>query len=273
MSSTPLKFRGFRAAAAFVTSKGHRGVKAPTQWAQQLIEASENDDTELAAIALESPLADVTAVVEGGVSGAPYSIGEFGFYSEHQFEEPLKHCLEEKHRRLGQDAYVSEEDLSRIDARIEEVVRHSTTRFAGVKRGDTFITIAVNDSHQLSPKSQSPQVYANAYQVAAQLVEKAADIFAVNYLDQDLLDCCKEQSARLNLQLRYFTSTAKNETNTHVLPSEMKEDIQKRESFLSNFQGMISFQHFLLEVLTKRQTLIESERAKHHLASLKKEVK
>ena len=148
MSSPQLKFSGFRVAAAFVTAKGYRGLRAPTHWARQLVEAAETDDSELALVALESPLADVAAVVEGGGSGAPYSIGGFGFFSGHQFEGPLQHCLDEKHRQLEGASYLSPSDLEQIDAHLEDIVRHTRARFAGVKQGDTFVTIAVERTHR-----------------------------------------------------------------------------------------------------------------------------
>ena len=149
MSSPQLRFSGFRVAAAFVTSKGYRGIRAPTHWSRQLIEATENDDPELALIALESPLADVAAVVEGGDSGAPYSIGDFGFFSGHQFEEPLHRCLEEKHHQLEGASYLSADDREKIDAHLGEIIRHSQVRFANVKQGDTFVTIAVEHRYLL----------------------------------------------------------------------------------------------------------------------------
>ena len=62
-------------------------------WVKHLMEAFKNDDIELAQISFESSLSDVNDVVVGGESGSPYSIGDFGFYAEEQFEAQYNHVL------------------------------------------------------------------------------------------------------------------------------------------------------------------------------------
>jgi hypothetical protein len=77
----------------FVTKKGFRGMKMDPLWVKHLMEAFKNDDIELAQISFESSLSDVNDVVVGGENGCPYSIGDFGFYAEEQFEAQYKHVL------------------------------------------------------------------------------------------------------------------------------------------------------------------------------------
>ena len=136
-------FRGYLAGEAFYTNKGFRGVKIDTLWSQYMIASFLCDDTELASIALSSSLADIEATVDGGYYGSPYSIGEYGFFADTQFNEVVSEMQQRKRNIAKGVVYLSEEEWKEVDSHIEDVIRHSTTRFKRVVRGDTLLALAV----------------------------------------------------------------------------------------------------------------------------------
>lgn len=124
-------------------SAGFRGFRVDSNWSQYLLAALTNDDAELAEIALQSSLADVTERVEGGRNGSAYSIGEHGFYADNQFHASSDEMKRDKRERLERVLHMSEAEWREADAAIDSTVRHSAVRFMHVIRGDTFLAMAV----------------------------------------------------------------------------------------------------------------------------------
>ena len=143
MLVTP-KFRGHLPGSSFITSKGFRGMQIDTCWSQLLLQSFEKDDAELAATSLKSDLADVKDKVEGGEHGAPFSIGDFGFYANNQFTEAISQS-KSAHRTLIKDSlYLPASEWKDVDEALEKGIRHhGSIRFAKVVRGDTFAALAV----------------------------------------------------------------------------------------------------------------------------------
>jgi hypothetical protein len=235
-------------------------MRIPTLWSKHLIDAILFDDTELCSISLQSPLATITEVVEGGVHGAPYSIGDYGFYSDPQFSSVVHQAQNDTRTRLQDASYLSDLEWKLVDERLETLIRHSDLiRFQSVVRGDSFLAIAIRE---------------NAYQVACQLIDCKVDIFSINILNENTSHVCKGQCGVLNLLLRNYMSLQQQRDATEfIAPSKRREQQVEVEAFLSKFRGMVSFLKYLLNELFRRQGLVESEQNKQRLAELRKHVR
>jgi hypothetical protein len=93
---------------------------------KNLFKSFEHDDEELAARALQSSLADVHDLVTGGYDGAPFSIGEYGFYADSQFEFQAKLLQDMERENLKKSNYLSESEWREIDRKLYDIAHHGT---------------------------------------------------------------------------------------------------------------------------------------------------
>lgn len=136
-------FRGFLTGTAFITKKGYKGTKLDSLWVRQIFDAFENDDVELVEIALKSVLADYDDRVLGGECGAPFLIGDFGFYASNQFkrqEQFLQLCEE---TNAPGHMFLSRRQWNEINEKLAVLANHGTARFYKAVRGDSFASLAV----------------------------------------------------------------------------------------------------------------------------------
>jgi hypothetical protein len=132
-------FRGFIPGSSIRTSKGYVGSKLDSLWARNIIESLVNDDEELLNIALESSIADVTCVVEGGEYGSPYCLDNYGFYSANQFIK--QHEALKAHER----DLVADKNALFLSDREWEYVDVQLGRYAKYKGADPLIYNEVNE--------------------------------------------------------------------------------------------------------------------------------
>lgn len=181
-------FRGFIGGSAFITQTGNRGLEIDSSWSKNIIFSFDLDDVELALHGLKSSLADMQEVVIDGVDGAPFSIGDYGFYTEAQFEEQAK-VLQgiERENARNRKQYFSEGEWKEIDKQILLIAQHGKPTFKTATRGDTFCALAIRK---------------NAFQVCAQFLSMGVDPLVENEEGHDLFDICREQYLDLSLQLK-----------------------------------------------------------------------
>jgi len=187
-------------------------------WVQHLMEAFKIDDLELAQICFESSLADVDDVVVGGENGSPYSIGDFGFYAEEQFEAQYKHilstakqwCLRNKHYLSGSEWEVLEHKLSLL-------AHHGEASFYDTCRGDSFACLAVRF---------------NAFQVAKYVLSLGLDPLLQNERQQDLFLITKVQYGVLTLRLKDVQVMKKEAVRTVLMPTVIANIINQVDDVL-----------------------------------------
>lgn len=181
-------FRGFICGSAFITQTGYRGLEIDSSWSKNIIFSLDIDDVELAMHGLNSSLADMREVVIGGVDGAPFSIGDYGFYTESQFLEQAKVLqVIERENAQSRKQYFSEGEWKEIDQQILLIAQHGKPTFKIVTRGDTFCALAIRK---------------NAFKVCAQFLSLGVDPLVDNEDGHDLYDICRKQYLDLSQQLK-----------------------------------------------------------------------
>jgi len=118
---------------------------------KNLFDSFQNDDEELALIALESCLADLNELVINGEDGAPFCIAEYAFYSDNQFQFQAN-LLQENERKVSSKSFLSKADWEVIDSRLLSISQHTKSKFRRAVRGDTFAALAVRQNAFLVTK-------------------------------------------------------------------------------------------------------------------------
>lgn len=115
-------------------------------WVKNIFSSFLNDDEELAAIALKSSLADVHDLVTGGYDGAPFSIGDFGFYADNQYEFQAKLLQDKERENLKLNSYLSEIEWKLIDDKLSDIAHHGKSIVYRACRGDSFANLAIRQN-------------------------------------------------------------------------------------------------------------------------------
>ena len=112
-------------------------------WSRHIIDSFESNDLELFERSLTSTLLDIRAVVEGGLYGTPYSIGEHAFFSENQFMQQktaiLKH--QQKIIELSSHLIASENDWEKTEQEADKVAYYGMHTYVHVTPGDSFLML------------------------------------------------------------------------------------------------------------------------------------
>jgi hypothetical protein len=133
-----------------------------TMWVRHLMDSFDTDDKELAQIALQSVLADLGQVVTGGRNlqsnrstvdyvelvktgehGSAFNIGDYGFFSEQQFQEQAKLLSSAERENVTGDRFLSVSQWEEVDQKLSSWGAYSSARFAVCVRGDTFLNLGL----------------------------------------------------------------------------------------------------------------------------------
>ena len=149
-SSTRQVFKGFLGGAAFLTKKGYQGKKLDSLWARQLIESMDNDDQEIAEVALSSIIADKHAIVYGGEYGSPFSIGGYGIHAIGQFDQQFSMLKELEHKNAVGVHYLSEDEWKVVDIGLKRFSQYGAARFNKICRGyDSILIVTILSYHSI----------------------------------------------------------------------------------------------------------------------------
>ncbi len=121
-------------------------MKIDSLWVQNLFDAFKTDDEELAAYALQSSLADLRDTVIGGHHGTPYSIGDFGFYVDEQFDAQAKILSENERKVSNTKHFISLSEWENVDKKLAQIAHHGKAKFLKACRGDSFASLAIRQS-------------------------------------------------------------------------------------------------------------------------------
>ena len=76
---------------------------------------------------MQSSIADIHERVTGGLDGAPFSIGEYPFYADSQFEYQAN-MLQAHERKISSKAFISNADWAIVDKKLAEIASISLSR-------------------------------------------------------------------------------------------------------------------------------------------------
>lgn len=112
-------------------------------WSRYIIDSFELNDLELFERSLMSTLLDIRAVVDGGLYGTPYSIGEHAFFSENQFLEQKKAILKHQQQiiELSSHLIVSKNEWGKKEQEADKVAYYGMHSYVNVTPGDSFLML------------------------------------------------------------------------------------------------------------------------------------
>lgn len=219
-----LKFKGFIAGTAFQTKRGYKGQKIDSIWNRQLVEAFELDDPELVKVALESPVADKEAIVEGGEFGCPYSIGGYGLYAESQFDEHFK-VLKENEEALAKGIHhLSLDEWETVDRGLKKLAHHGKARFPKLVRGDGYAALAIRK---------------RAFIACKVLLEIGVDPLVTNEEGDDLFELLKMIYGEMSQDLRDIDKFRFDFKTGIGIPSEVLEMEAKEEAIKKHYEDLL----------------------------------
>lgn len=248
-------FRGFLPADGFVTSLGARGMKLDSMWSKYLVDSFTQDDRELAEIAMESCLCDVSATVEGGQYGCPMSIGGYGFYTTEQFDNQAE-ILYKTERRYCTGMFLSVDEWKGIDEKLRKIAEYGISKLPFAVVGDTWTNMAVRD---------------NAYKVAKLFLENNVDPLLQNQNGDDLVAVVKRQYSAMAIRLSDLQLEKETSSNRVLLPTEEK-DLEDRERITREaIENMSVFIGHVRENLIVRRKQIEEDKWTLKTATLRRQ--
>lgn len=237
-------FRGFIGGDSFCTKQGYRGLRLDSMWVQNIFDSFETDDDELATIALQSQLADLKDMVIGGYEGSAFSIGDFGFYAENQFETQARFLTEEARRKAVGKNYLSVDEWEVVDARLTEIAHHGKARFRTVTRGDSFATLAIRES---------------AFRVAKVFMDAGIDPLMENEDGDDMFQTVKQQYQFLVQGLKEIQDFKMQAKHVILVPSTIEGMIDKENRTLQQFNNLAAFATSVEHTLHTRLKGIEHD--------------
>ena len=252
-------FRGFIPGSSIRTSKGYVGSKLDSLWARNIIESLVNDDAELLAIALESSIADVTCVIEGGEYASPYSLDNYGFYAANQFVKQAD-ALKAHERSLVETKsalFLSDREWAYVDVQLGRYAKFNKARLNRVERGDTIAMIAMREA---------------AFEVCAASLKQGVDPLALNELNEDLMGILKEIYAELNECIRLNFREQKDMSRTIMLPLQLERVLQTQDIFKQKMADLCVFLDYVIGNFNARITAIAADKWTMRKMTLRKEV-
>jgi hypothetical protein len=232
-------------------------MRLDSLWVQNLFESYKNDDAELATISLQSTLADINDRVVGGDFGAPYSIGDHGFYVEKQFEPQLTYLTSKiKQLMVDTNTYLSESEWLYTEKKLQTMAKYAEAAFTGITKGDSFASLAIRTS---------------SFQVAKVCLNAGIDPLITNSEGKDLFDSLKMQYQSLGLQLKEVEELKLQATQTVMVPSFVQHILDEEVKLIDNFHFLAEFTVDLKENLLRRLEEIDMDKVLQRRAMLRDE--
>lgn len=242
---TKMLFRGFIGGAMFKTKLGYQGQKIDTLWTRQIFDSFINDDIEIIDVAMNSSMADASAVVMGGEYGSSFHIGDYGFYALDQFKKQQS-ILSNNEREIskGQE-FLTNSEWEKVDEKLLQWASISKHKVDSACRGDTFASLAVREG---------------AFHVAKKLIGFGCDPLLKNEDGHDVFHLLKTQYQKLTGVLSSINTEKQNASENVVLPS-VALDMQERESdVMKKLNAQLEFIDVFKEVLRERVDAIKSDK-------------
>jgi hypothetical protein len=251
-------FRGFIPGSSIRTSKGYVGSKLDSLWARNIIESLVNDDEELLNIALESSIADVTCVVEGGEYGSPYCLDNYGFYSANQFIKQHE-ALKAHERDLVADKnalFLSDREWEYVDVQLGRYAKYNKARLNKAERGDTIPMMAMREA---------------AFEVCAAAMRKGADPLIYNEVNEDLMSILVQIYAELNESIQLNFRQQKDMCRTIMLPLQVQSVLKTQDLLKQKIVDLHTFLVYLIENFNARIKNIEEDKWTMRKMTLRKQ--
>lgn len=242
---TKMLFRGFIGGSMFKTQLGYQGQKIDTLWTRQIFDSFKNDDVEIIDVAMNSSMADASAIVMGGEYGSSFHIGDYGFYSLNQFKKQQS-ILSNNEREIsrGQE-FLTNSEWEKVDDRLLQWASISKHKVDSACRGDSFASLAVREG---------------AFHVAKKLIGFGCDPLLKNEDGHDVFHLLKTQYQKLTGVLSSINQEKQNASENVILPS-VALDIQERETDVMNkLNAQLEFIDVFKEVLKERIDSIKADK-------------
>lgn len=255
----PTLFRGFLTGNAFQTKKGAKGVRLDSLWSRQMIESVVTDDEELAAVALQSCIADEEAVVEGGDEGSPFFICNYGFYTENAFDTQGK-VLQEHERVINEGReYLSDKEWRAVDGKLRRIAQHSNPRLRKAIRGDTLPMLAGRS---------------RAFCVGSFLFSRSetCDALTQNEDGETLKDVLREYNIIATDELLELNKDIEKSMKGILLPSTAEHFLKTVDKLMTEQRNLKNMLRLIVNNLTRRLQLIEKQKWELKKATLRKQV-
>lgn len=252
-------FRGFIPGSSIRTSKGYVGSKLDSLWARNILESLVNDDHELFKVAMESSIADISCVVEGGEFGSPFCLDNYGFFAAVQFNQQAE-ALKSHERRLVDEnpaMFLSQREWDYCDAYLGRYAQYGKARMEKVTRGDTIPMIALREA---------------AFEVAEAALREGADPLLYNENDEDLIDLLKDLYEELNENILLNFRLQKELSRRIIVPSELDNAMRVQENLKSKLSDMSAFLKYIVENFESRLKSIESDKWTKKKMELRREI-
>lgn len=220
-------------------------MKIDSMWVQNIFESFKTDDEELAQIALQSQLADLSDVVVGGSEGSAFSIGDYGFYSKNVFEQQAKLLSADERKKSKASSYLSSMEWDTIDEKLSAIAHHGEARFLLAYRGDTFCALALRQ---------------NAFRVAKAFIDAGIDPLIENEEGHDIFEVVKQQYAFLGKQLKEVQDFKELARTTIMTPSVVQDMLDKEASVVVELGNLVVFAEAIKENLKQRQQAIANDK-------------
>jgi hypothetical protein len=238
-------FRGFVGGAAFMTKKGYRGLAVETSWSKNILFSYDQDDVEISIQALKSSLADLTDTVVGGIDGAPYSIGDYGFFTEEQFEEQGQVLRDvDRNNAERRKIFFSETEWHDVDQKIKGFAEYGQASFLKVARGDNFGILALRR---------------DAFAVAKFLIERGIDPLKENEIGQDMFVVARESYLSLTIRLKMIAPRQEEYLASIQIRTTLETINRDVEYLRQRFLALKDFAESLREAYRNRISNIQND--------------
>ena len=224
-----------------------------------MIESMVTDDEELAAVALQSCIADEEAVVEGGEEGSPFFIGNYGFYTDNAFDVQGK-VLQEHERAINEGReYLSEKEWRTVDGKLRRIAQHSNPRLRKAIRGDTLAMLAGR---------------ARAFSVGSFLFSRSetCDALAQNEEGDTLKDVLREYNIIATDELLELNRDIERAMKGIMLPSTAEHFLKSTDKLMTEQRNLQNMLRLIVDNLKRRLQLIEKQKWELKKATLRKQV-
>jgi hypothetical protein len=231
------------AGGAFQTKRGYKGTKLDSMWGRFMCDAIITDDEELASIALESCIADISTVVEGGEVGSPYIVGTYGFYTENSFDAQAA-VLQKNERIINEGReYLSQAEWAVVDKGLRRIAAHGAAKLVEACRGDTLAMLAVRN---------------RALRVCHLLVSRNCDPLQQNEAGETLKDIVRAYNILVTNDIIFLNKEIEAATKGIIIPSVAEDFIRKSDKLLEEQRDLKRVLALLMDVLNTKLKDIEN---------------
>lgn len=197
-----------------------------------------------------------------GEHGCPFNIGDYGFFTESQFQEQAKLLSAAERDNITGDKFLSVSQWEEVDRRLLSLGAYSTARFAHCARGDSFLSLGL--------RKCAFSVSQLILETGAPLQGSAAfDPFSVNEAGEDVMAVLTIGYTELGQSVRQLQADLDRAGETVIL-SEEQQSLQNRIGICrERLRSLSNFNESWIRYLTNRQISVDADVRKKRFNELR----